>query len=68
MLDKFKAELCKVLEIDSIDDDFDFKDVDSLMRAEIILLTEEHIGKMLTNEQILEMKTFKDLKAILLDD
>ena len=46
-----------------VTDSFDLSLLDSLGRAELIIFVEETIGRELTNAEILEAKTLKDLKA-----
>lgn len=70
-MQKLEEAICKELNLESINDDFVFNDdngVDSLARAQIIVLAEETLGRQLTNDQIISMKTYGDLRKFLKND
>jgi acyl carrier protein len=61
LLDKL-AVICEQKELTS---DFLLSEIDSLSRAELIVTVEEAIGVMLSNEEIIAMKTFGDLESMI---
>ncbi len=66
MTDSLLAELRRIFKVDILDREIDMKSIDSLGRAEVILLAEEVLGVELSDKQILGMKTLGDLEDILL--
>ena len=49
----------------TVGDEFPLEEIDSLGRAEIIVTVEEQFGIQLTNEEIMNMKTYGELISII---
>lgn len=64
MQETIDQAVARILERESVDDSLDMKEIDSLARAEIIVMAEEMYKLSLSNEQILGLKTLGDLKAL----
>lgn len=63
--DEFSKEVAKVCEVEDLPKSFALDNVDSLARAEIIVLAEESFKISLTNQEILSLSTYGDLLELI---